>query len=87
MHTIEFKAHLKEGVIRLPASYRHWREDRPVKVIVLVDDDETPQSPPLDANQRLAAILKVSRRCAAAPELDPRGADEIIGYDANGLPS
>ena len=86
MHAIEFEAHLKDGVIRLPASYRHWREDRPVKVIVLVDD-EMRQSPPLDSNQRLSAILDVSRRCAASPELDPRGADEIIGYDANGLPS
>jgi hypothetical protein len=87
MHAIEFEAHLKDGVIRLPASYRHWRDDRPVKVIVLAEDDETRQSPPLDANQRLSAILEVGRRCAAAPELDPRSADEIIGYDANGLPS
>ncbi len=86
MHAIEFEAHLKDGVICLPATYRHWREDRPVKVIVLVDD-ETPHSPLRDASQRLSAILDISRRCAAAPELDPRGADEIIGYDANGLPS
>ncbi|WP_295408781.1 hypothetical protein [uncultured Thiocystis sp.] len=87
MHAIEFEAHLKDGVIRLPASYRHWREDHSVKVIVLADDDETRQSPPLNANQRLSAILEVSRRCGAYSELDPRGADEIIGYDANGLPS
>ncbi|MEA1053718.1 hypothetical protein U5801_28495, partial [Lamprobacter modestohalophilus] len=76
-----------DGVIRLPASYQHWGEDRPVKVIVLTDDDETRQSPPLNTNQRLSAILEVSRRCAASPEFDPRSADEIIGYDANGLPS
>lgn len=28
----------------------------------------------------------IARRCAAAPELDPRSADEIIGYDEHGLP-
>jgi hypothetical protein len=29
----------------------------------------------------------VSRRCTASPEFDPRSTEEIIGYDANGLPS
>ncbi len=87
MHAIEFDAHLKDGVIRLPASCRHWREDRPVKVIVLADDGEALQTPPLDANQRLSAILEVGRRCAASPERDTRSVEEIIGYDANGLPS
>ncbi len=28
----------------------------------------------------------IARHCAAAPELDPRSADEIIGYDEHGLP-
>jgi len=87
MHAIEFEADLKDGVIRLPASYQHLRQDRPVRVIVLTDDDEARQPPPLNASQRLSAILEVSRRCATSPECDPRSADEIIGYDANGLPS
>jgi hypothetical protein len=86
MQAIEFETHLKDGMIQLPPPYRHWREDCPVKVIVLADDGETRQSPPLDANQRLSAILEIGRRCGASPELDPRDADEIIGYDANGLP-
>ena len=29
----------------------------------------------------------IARRCDALPVLDPRSADEIIGYDENGLPS
>ncbi|WP_296701140.1 hypothetical protein [Thiocapsa sp. UBA6158] len=62
MQAIEFEAHLKDGMIQLPLPYRHWREDCPVKVIVLTDDGETRQSPPLDANQRLSAILEISRR-------------------------
>jgi len=32
-------------------------------------------------------ILEIGRRCAALPVLDPRSADEILGYDENGLPS
>jgi antitoxin VapB len=31
-------------------------------------------------------ILEIGRRCAALPVLDPRSADEILGYDENGLP-
>ncbi len=31
-------------------------------------------------------ILVISRRCAALPDLVRRSADEIIGYDENGLP-
>jgi len=42
MQAIEFEAQLKDGVIHLPRAYRHWREDIPVKVIVLADEDETP---------------------------------------------
>lgn len=87
MQAIEFEAQLKDGVIHLPELYRHWRENRSVKVIVLADDQESPRSSPLDATQRLAAILALGRRCAASPELDSRSTDEILGYDANGLPS
>ena len=32
------------------------------------------------------AILKIAARCKALPNLDPRGADEILGYDKAGLP-
>ncbi len=31
-------------------------------------------------------IMEISRRCAALSDLDRRSADEIIGYDENGLP-
>ncbi len=31
-------------------------------------------------------IMEISRRCAALPDRDKRSADEIIGYDENGLP-
>jgi len=31
-------------------------------------------------------LLEIGRRCAALPVLDPRSADEIIGYDEHGVP-
>ena len=30
------------------------------------------------------AILEISERCAALPDLDTRSEDEILGYDAKG---
>lgn len=38
MQAIEFETHLKNGLIRLPAPYRNWREGQKVKVIVLTND-------------------------------------------------
>ena len=37
--------------------------------------------------QRLAAIRELARRGATLPTLDARPADEILGYDDNGLPA
>jgi antitoxin VapB len=31
-------------------------------------------------------LLKIGKRCASLPVLDARSADEIVGYDRNGLP-
>lgn len=30
------------------------------------------------------AMLEIGQRCAALPDLDPRTADEILGYDEHG---
>lgn len=35
----------------------------------------------------LADIRAIAEHCASLPVLDPRSADEILGYDENGLPS
>jgi antitoxin VapB len=44
----------------------------------------------LARRQRAASIkqelLRIGRECAALPVLDPRQADEILGYDEVGLP-
>ena len=31
-------------------------------------------------------IMKISLRCRALPDMDQRGADEILDYDERGLP-
>lgn len=33
-----------------------------------------------------AEILEIGRRCASLPDLDLRTADQILGYDEDGLP-
>lgn len=35
----------------------------------------------------VAELTDIALRCARRPVLDPRPADEIIGYDENGLPT
>ncbi len=37
--------------------------------------------------QRIAALTAIAQRSAALPDLDTRSADEILGYDADGLPT
>jgi antitoxin VapB len=32
-------------------------------------------------------LLRIAHQCAALPDLDARTADEILGYDSEGLPS
>ena len=38
------------------------------------------------ATQLEKDLLRIARQCAALPDLDTRTADEILGYDAEGLP-
>jgi len=38
------------------------------------------------ANDTAQEILAISRRCRSLPNLDGRAADEILGYDDNGVP-
>jgi antitoxin VapB len=39
-----------------------------------------------DGDDLLEEVLEIGRHCASLPVLDARSADEILGYDANGLP-
>lgn len=47
--------------------------------------DATP-APDAPARPRLGTVAEIQAYVAALPELDPRRPDEILGYDAAGLP-
>lgn len=47
--------------------------------------DGLPGYPP--GEERYQAILRIMRRAATRPVLDPRSPDEILGYDDDGLPT
>lgn len=38
------------------------------------------------ATDFLEEILKISKRCSAIPDQDPRSANEILSYDSIGVP-
>ena len=40
----------------------------------------------LTSDELLAKMIEITNRISQLPVLDPRSADEIIGYDENGLP-
>ncbi len=40
-----------------------------------------------EIERRIAAAKEIMKRAAALPVLDDRSADEILGYDENGLPT
>ena len=40
-----------------------------------------------DAENLVQDVLAIGKHCAALPVLDGRSPDELLGYDANGLPS
>jgi antitoxin VapB len=42
---------------------------------------------PDSVEARLARVREIQERVAALPVLDHRSADEILGYDENGLPT
>lgn len=39
-----------------------------------------------DVDMLVADALAIGRHCAALPRLDARSDDEILGYDAHGIP-
>ena len=36
---------------------------------------------------RIQELLEIAKHCSSLPVLDDQSADEILGYDENGLPS
>ena len=51
------------------------------------DKETAPQREALRNRPAMEKLLEISDRCAQRPTLDPRSADEIIGYDEHGVPT
>jgi antitoxin VapB len=45
------------------------------------------QSKGEDMEDLVQDVLAIGKHCASLPVLDSRSADELLGYDINGLPS
>lgn len=45
------------------------------------------QYPTYEGEELIRHLTNIALHCAALPDLDSRSADEIIGYDENGLPT
>jgi hypothetical protein len=45
-----------------------------------------PAAPPMSNEERFTAMMAIAQRAAQRPVFDPRRPDEIIGYNALGLP-
>jgi len=61
------------------------------RALVRALGEHAPASPrtlsPEERARRRAILLEHQEEMARLPELDPRSADEIIGYDEHGLPT
>lgn len=53
--------------------------------VIAVLDAVRGVTPEQGAALRPEELLEIGRRCAALPELDPRSAEEILGYDEHGI--
>jgi antitoxin VapB len=75
------------GWLKRQAEVHHRSVNREVIVLLEKLREKSHGTAESSADERFTAMMEISRRCAALPELDPRSADEIIGYDENGIPT
>ena len=81
-----------EHLARLVAARRGMTPEAVIRAAVEAEaraaDVVAPES---DAKKKpkatLDELMAIAARCAARPTLDPRTADEILGYDEDGLPT
>lgn len=83
----------------MPLSVNHPEADRPAHTLAelmgaTVDDavvialrERLARTPERTRGERHPGeLLAIGRECAALPDYDLRSADEILGYDENGVP-
>lgn len=77
----------------VPDDLRMWLEQQAEvhrravnkEVIALLEEIRV-RKPPSRPRLSFDEIMEIGRRCAALPTLDVRPEDDILGYDAHGLP-
>jgi hypothetical protein len=82
-HAIETTGHLEGGTQLILDECLPLPEGVQVKVMILTPETSPATLEPALLQERLSAI---ARQCAALPMIDSRPADEILGYDNQGLP-
>jgi plasmid stability protein len=78
----------------LPSDLHAWLKEQAAahhrsvnkEIVALLDSVRTGPKPAQTPEERLVRIREIARRCAETPEIDARPADEIVGYDEDGLP-
>ncbi len=76
----------------IPASLHAWLQEQAAvnhrsvgrEVIFLLDTIRLGQ--PANTGISVARLLEIGAQCANAPDLDTRSVDELMPYDAAGLP-
>lgn len=58
-----------------------------IRTAVVHELDRVRTSAHAEQARRVEAIMAIGQRCAALPVLDDRPEDDILGYDAQGIPT
>ena len=83
MYAVEFETDITEGAVQIPANLlKNFPEHSLVKVIMLLPEANSNDRQRVDLKNK---ILNIGKNCTSLPLLDSRTADEILGYDKNGL--
>ncbi len=72
--------------LKQQANTHHHSVNREIVNLLENLREKAMDNPIITRHQKYAAILEISQRCAALPELDTRSVDEILGYDNHGIP-
>jgi antitoxin VapB len=56
------------------------------EAVVVALRERLARTPGPKRNGQLGELLAIGKECAALPNFDLRSADEILGYDENGVP-
>jgi len=83
----------------MPLSVKNTEADRLIRRLAELTGETLTEAVTIAVKQRLERLYarrrgrsladeldEIAMRCASLPVLDPRAADEILGYDEHGLP-